>query len=214
MVPLSLIQVRSPALTRRAFFLKIMLHTGENFIDGIPVDVTRKRIRRINLRIGSNGRVALSVPLWWATLREGEAFLREKWHWVVEARKKVLSCPRVVREPISAVERLGLETILGELNGQWMVRLGEAGVTWKIRALKSLWGSCHFRKRHVLYNLELARAPRELVEYVVVHELTHLKVHNHGPDFHRLMDERLPGWRDLRHRLNKRDFPIASPSIF
>jgi len=75
-----------------------------------------------------------------------------------------------------------------------------------MRAMKTLWGSCHIVRRRITYNTELARVPRELVEYVVVHELTHLKVASHGPKFYRLMDARLPGWKELRRRLNKRDF--------
>ena len=42
------------------------------------------------------------------------------------------------------------------------------------------------------------------MEYVVVHELTHLRAPNHGPAFYALMDARLPGWRQLRRRLNGR----------
>ena len=72
--------------------------------------------------------------------------------------------------------------------------------------MKSLWGSCHWRRRRITYNTELALAPRELVEYVVVHELTHLQAHDHGPRFHALMDERLPDWAARRRRLNKREF--------
>lgn len=56
-----------------------MLHSGHNEIDGVPVEVVRKRIRRINLRVAADGTVCLSVPKWWATLRQGELFLREKW---------------------------------------------------------------------------------------------------------------------------------------
>ena len=67
--------------------------------------------------------------------------------------------------------------------------------------MKTLWGSCNWRKRHVTYNLDLAREPRELVEYVVVHELTHLRVHDHGPSFRTLMDSRLPDWRIRRRGL-------------
>ena len=47
----------------------------------------------------------------------------------------------------------------------------------------------------------LAGAPRECVEYVVVHELTHLKAHGHGVRFKALMDERLPDWRERRRAL-------------
>ena len=89
--------------------------------------------------------------------------------------------------------------MLGELHGRWAFLLGEPNVTWGLRSMKTLWGSCNWRKRHVTYNLDLAREPRELIEYVVVHELTHLRAHDHGPAFQSLMDVRLPDWR-LRRR--------------
>ena len=60
-------------------FRVMMLHNGPNEVDGIPVEVIRKRIRRYNLRVDSDGTVKLSVPKWWGTLRQAEFFLREKW---------------------------------------------------------------------------------------------------------------------------------------
>ena len=184
-----------------------MFKTGRNFIDGIPIDVERKSIRRINLRIGKDGVIHLSVPFRWATIAEGEAFLRSKWRWAVAARAKMLERPPpALRAPISDEERAAFVSRLGQMHDLWCARLCEGGVTWCVRALKSLWGSCHIRSRRILYNVDLVRAPNELLEYVVVHELTHLKVSNHGPRFRALMDERLPGWQALRRRLNKRDF--------
>ena len=177
-----------------------MLHTGLNAFDGIPVQVVRKRIRCINLRVGADGVVHLSVPLAWATLREGEAFLRAKWKWVVATRAKQLSRP-AARAPATEEELAALAGLLRELNDRWAARLGETGVAWRIRRVKSVWGCCHWRARYITYNAELARAPRELVEYVVVHEYTHFAAHSHGPDFYALMDARLPGWKDLRRRL-------------
>ncbi len=50
-------------------------------------------------------------------------------------------------------------------------------------------------------NLALIRAPRECIEYVVVHELCHLEHRGHGRDFYRLMARQLPDWPDRRHRL-------------
>lgn len=182
------------------------MKSGRNFIDGIEIDVVRKRIRRINVRVANDGIVHLSVPVWWATLAEGEAFLRANWKWVVATRAKVLARTAATRVPVTDEERQALIARLQELTASWALRLGEPGVTWKLRAMKTIWGSCHFRKRLVTYNTELARAPRELVEYVVVHELTHLKVPNHGPAFKALMDERLPDWHTRRTRLNKRQF--------
>lgn len=183
-----------------------MLKTGANFIDGIRVEVVRKRIRRINIRIDETGCVRVSVPVWWATLAEADAFVRSQWKWCVESRAKVLARPVAVRRLATPEEIACLRLVLAELNVQWTSRLGESGVTWKLRRMKTLWGSCHWLKRCVTYNTELALAPRELVEYVVVHELTHLQAHDHGPRFHALMDARLPGWPLLRRRLNKREF--------
>lgn len=183
-----------------------MIHSGENVLDGVPVTVIRKRIRRINIRIGADGRVYLSIPQWWATLHEGEAFLRAKWKWVTKTRAEMLAKPVRTRTPPTESELEDLKRLLQELHASWCVRLGEAPVTWKIRRAKSVWGCCHWRERHVNYNAELAHAPRELVEYVVVHELTHLVAHDHGERFYALMDERLPDWKAKRRRLNKREW--------
>ena len=206
-----------------------MLHNGPNEVDGIPVEVIRKRIRRYNLRVDSDGTVKLSVPKWWGTLRQAEIFLREKWKWVQKVRGEVLARPAATRAPVTESELEVLGTILAELNAKWAARVREEGVSWKIRKVKSLWGCCHWRDRYITYNAELARAPRELVEYVVAHEYTHFAVHNHGPKFRALMDERLPGWQTLRKRLNRREWgetrqdepqppcvapePVAAPSV-
>ena len=183
-----------------------MIHSGANLIDGVPVEVIRKRIRCINIRVKADGGVVLSIPKWWATLRQGEAFLHEKWKWITKTRAEVLAHPAVMRTPVTDEEIEGLRPVLGELTDLWSDRLHESGVTWKIRRVKSIWGTCHIRKRQITYNAELARVPRELVEYVVVHELTHLQAANHGPRFYALMDKRLPGWKLLRRKLNKREF--------
>ena len=121
-----------------------------------------------------------------------------------KARRGMLARP--AREPVTDAERATLSSLLAELNAAWAARLGERDFAWRIRRVTSLWGCCHWIKRYVTYSEALARAPRELVEYVVVHELTHFAVHGHGPAFHELMDARLPGWKDLRKRLNGRDW--------
>ncbi len=179
-----------------------MIHSGENEIQGIPVDVERKRIRRIDIRIKADGRVHLSIPASGATLAQGEAFLLSKWTWVVKSRAAILSrTARTPPPPVTAEALSLLRALLSELMAEWTTRLGEGAVSWKLRRMKSLWGSCHIRKRIITYNTELARASRDLVEYVVVHELTHLKVANHGPAFRVLMTARLPDWSPRRKAL-------------
>ena len=178
------------------------IHVGENLLGDVRVVVERKRVRRVNIRIGPDGVVALSLLKWGCSLAYAEDFLRSKWGWVAKTRAEMALRPPPEGEATDA-EVLELKGLVAELHGAWCVRLGEEGVGWSTRRMKSIWGSCHIRRRRVVYSLELARKARELVEYVVVHELTHLRVADHGPGFQRLMDERLPGWRDLRRRLNR-----------
>ena len=70
----------------------------------------------------------------------------------------------------------------------------------KIRKMKTLWGSFSV-KRGITLNLELIKAPRECIEYVVIHELCHLFHLNHGPEFYNLLEQFLPDWMKRKHRL-------------
>ena len=187
-----------------------MIHIGENLIEGVPVKVERKRVRRISIRIGTDGIVNLSVPKWGSTLRTAESFLRSKWKWVEKTRSEMaLRAPEDTTQ-LTSEEKADLLILLDALTSKWAEKLNESGVLWNVRKMTSLWGSCHVRKRHITYNLELARVPEELVEYIVVHEITHLKESSHGPRFCSLMDERLPDWRRRRRILNKRSFDKPS----
>lgn len=68
--------------------------------------------------------------------------------------------------------------------------------------MKTRWGSCNFRQSSIRLNSELAKKPIELVEYVIAHEMAHLIVPNHGPQFVSIMDRVMPAWKYLRDELN------------
>lgn len=74
--------------------------------------------------------------------------------------------------------------------------------SWQIKNMKTRWGTCNTRTRKVWLNLQLAKKPVECLEYVILHELVHLKVPNHGKAFVAMMDRYMPGWRDVKKRLN------------
>jgi predicted metal-dependent hydrolase len=71
-----------------------------------------------------------------------------------------------------------------------------------IRTLKSRWGSCSSSGKITL-NTELVRLPEKLTEYVIIHELCHLKHHNHGTGFYVLLEELCPEWKTFRKELKK-----------
>jgi predicted metal-dependent hydrolase len=79
------------------------------------------------------------------------------------------------------------------------------GFTYKsvtIKQLKSRWGSCS-EKKDISLSLFLMQLPYELIDYVILHELTHTKVLAHGSKFWKELDSILPGSKDLKKELNK-----------
>lgn len=85
---------------------------------------------------------------------------------------------------------------------QWQSRLGVRVADWGIKRMKTKWGSCNSRTRRIWLNLELVKKPERCLEYIVVHELVHLRHRHHDDRFTALLDRELPGWRRIRAELN------------
>ena len=73
---------------------------------------------------------------------------------------------------------------------------------FELRRMKNRWGSCTHDGR-ILLNPELIIAPKSCIEYVIVHELCHLKEHNHSQAFYSLLQTLMPDWQQRRERLNE-----------
>jgi predicted metal-dependent hydrolase len=88
------------------------------------------------------------------------------------------------------------------LIAKWERRMGAKVARYFVQRMRTKWGSCNPVARSIRLNTDLARKPRECLEYIVVHEMTHLLVRHHNDQFGRLMDRHLPNWRHLRQLLN------------
>lgn len=106
------------------------------------------------------------------------------------------------KELLKHFYRCELKKLLEEMIPRLQTSVGEENVTWEVKQMKTQWGSCIVKKRHLILNLELSRVPQDCIEYVVMHELCHLRVANHNKLFEALMSQRMPKWRSLRQRLN------------
>ena len=69
--------------------------------------------------------------------------------------------------------------------------------------MKTKWGSCNCRARNIRLNTELVKKPKDLLEYVVVHEMIHLIEPTHNERFFALLSRNYPGWREARAELNE-----------
>lgn len=85
----------------------------------------------------------------------------------------------------------------------WQPRMGVYTSGFGTKLMKTRWGSCNIRTRKIWLNLALVKKTQTCVEYVLVHELTHLFERYHNARFYRLMDEFLPDWRERKQHTNR-----------
>jgi predicted metal-dependent hydrolase len=71
-----------------------------------------------------------------------------------------------------------------------------------IRTMKRRWGSCS-NKGKITLNTELIKLSERYIEYVIIHELCHLRHHNHGEGFYSLLEELFPDWKNARKEMKR-----------
>jgi hypothetical protein len=104
---------------------------------------------------------------------------------------------------VSAWYRQVIKDAIPPLIEAWEPRLSVKVSGFRVRKMRTRWGSCSPSARTIRLNSELAKRPRECLEYVVVHEMAHLREPSHGARFVALMDEVMPEWRSHRDVLKQ-----------
>lgn len=115
--------------------------------------------------------------------------------------------PRSTRANREAVVHAWHKALLHEavprLIAKWQPKLGVTVARYFLQRMKTKWGGCNHRAGHIRLNTELVKKPKDLLEYVVVHEMAHLLAPTHSPRFIALLDRHYPTWRDAREELNQ-----------
>ena len=96
-----------------------------------------------------------------------------------------------------------LHDAVPELIRRWEPKLGVRVAGYFLQRMKTKWGGCNHRARHIRLNTELVKKPKDLLEYVVVHEMLHLIAPTHSEQFLALMNKHYPAWREARAELNE-----------
>jgi len=214
-------------------------------IEDLTINLVKKRVRNINLRINQNGEIYVSCPKN-TPLNYLLKFLNEKKDWIKKAlensyekskygNKKFLEGEKhylfgkeltlQIKEEYNKTKiqiendtnlimtvkpqatfktkekhlqnfykkNLEIESI--QYFEKWEEILNVNKMELKIKKMKAKWGYCDFRKKIICLNIELAKRKREFVEYVILHELCHLIVPNHGNEFKKLLNLHMPDWK-------------------
>jgi hypothetical protein len=101
-----------------------------------------------------------------------------------------------------------LHEVVPSLIRKWEPKLGVSVAGYFLQRMKTKWGSCNQRAGHIRINTELVKKPKDLLEYVVVHEMVHLLEPTHSERFIALLTEHYPTWREARMELN--ELPLAA----
>ncbi len=99
--------------------------------------------------------------------------------------------------------RARLRERVPELIAKWEPAIGVTVAEWRIRRMKTRWGTCNPNARRIWLNSELAKKPLSCLEYVVIHEMVHLIERAHNDRFRRVLDRLLPGWVARLDELNR-----------
>lgn len=193
--------------------------------DGIPVEVERKRVRRLNLRVRADGSTHLSVPAR-CTLAEAQRFLDAHEAWlrdhvrrreahVVEPDDGLVPLwgalmPLPVGTAPDELYRAELSARLPEVVARMEAVLGVRAAGWQLRAMSTRWGSCTPRTARIRINVRLAAYPPACLDYVVAHELTHLLEPSHNERFHALLTRAHPDERAARALLRRPARAVAA----
>ena len=193
-------------------------------MDGLQVEVQRKPVRAARLYVlPPDGAVRVSVP---AVMEDRQiaALLRGHMPWVLARQARLAAQPRWSPPQLDdgatlylAGEPRQLRRVMAP-GGARVRDLGACGIELQapadaaeplLQAALDRWLRAQLRERagalvarRVWLNLELVHRPPESLEYVVVHEMTHLLERGHGARFQALMDASLPDWRERRARLH------------
>lgn len=120
--------------------------------------------------------------------------------------------PGTAREAREAIlyrwYRARLREQIPAIIAKWEPRIGVSVADWRIRRMKTRWGACNREAGRIWLNSELAKKPVSSLEYVVVHEMSHLVEPRHDERFRTLLDRVMPSWRQRMDDLNRE--PLAS----
>ena len=103
-----------------------------------------------------------------------------------------------------------LHEVVPSLIQKWEAKLGVEVTNYYLQRMKTRWGSCNHQANHIRINTELVKKPKDLLEYVIVHEMAHLLEPTHSDRFVAILNDHYPTWREARVELN--ELPLSAKS--
>ena len=167
--------------------------------------IVRSRRRTLAIEITRDAQVVVRVPFL-ATNREIERFVQDHAQWIARGLARRLANPPVnyTAEQMEQLKRRA-RAVIPDRVAHYSAQMGLVPTGITINSARTRFGSCGTTNR-LNFSCLLMNYPLEAIDYVVVHELAHLRHRNHGREFYALIERYLPDYRE-RERLLKEKVP-------
>lgn len=183
---------------------KPILSSQFNCTTIVPIFKQSSRAKNIRITVTPDLEVIVTTPLDY-DVRLAEAFVHKKEDWIENTLRKLQKRKgnSLIKMPKSSfkADKVKAHLVISEKVESFSKIYGFSYNSIKIKQLKSMWGSCS-RKKNLNFNYKLIYLPTRLLDYVVVHEICHLKEFNHSPKFWKLVGCIIPNYKELRKELH------------
>ncbi len=162
----------------------------------IPYELIKSPIKNMYIYV-REGRVTVKVP-YRLKDKEIQEFISKKSKWIYDKLKQE---PKIVEKMIEPEEVERLEEIVRTKIEKYAILLKVMPNKVRIKDIKYAWGSCS-SNRNITISKKLAKKEEKVIEYVVLHEMCHLRYMNHSKEFWNLVESYLPEYKTYRALLN------------
>ena len=168
-----------------------------------PYELIRSGRKTLALEITRDCRVVVRAPRR-LSRAQIDSFVAKHEAWIAghleqQRRRAALAPPAPTPAELAALKETARQLLMPKV-AFWSQQMGLFPTGVKITVARTRYGSCS-GKNSLCFSCFLANAPEAAVDLVVVHELCHIRVKNHGPDFYALLERTLPDWRERKRLL-------------
>lgn len=171
----------------------------------VKYELKRSKRKTISVEISSDARVIVRAPLRMKT-KDIEAFLISRHEWISthleKARERVKNAPPKLTESQIKELKKAAKALLPTRVSYYASLMGVEYNAIAFRTQKTRFGSCS-SKRNLNFNIAILLMPSEIIDYVIVHELAHLKEMNHSPRFWAEVEKLIPDYKSRRKWLKE-----------
>ena len=171
-------------------------------MNDIDYDIIRSKRKTVGLQVNEQGKVIVRAPLKMSE-KEIAEIVEKNSDWIInnieKQRLRAEKRPPLNDDEIERLRRLAKEILPMKVKYYGDI-MGLHPTSLKITSAKTRFGSCS-GKNGICFSLYLLRYPEQAVDYVVVHELAHIRHHNHSASFYRLVEQYLPDYKYRRSLL-------------